>query len=146
MMHIAWSSIEEVPYCPSRSSIKFEGHTGQKITNFESNWAFPDSNFSLNSPMAMKWCIKLEEVPYCLSRSSIKFQGHTGQWIADVDLNLGFWTVTLVSIHRWLWNNAQSLKRHRIGALLFVKVIHQISRSPGTTNHWFWPKLSVSGQ
>ena len=42
MMHKAWSSIEEVPYCFSMSSIKFQGHTGQNITDFDSNWAFPD--------------------------------------------------------------------------------------------------------
>ena len=37
MMHKAWSSIEEVPSCFSRSSIKFQGHTGQKITNIDPN-------------------------------------------------------------------------------------------------------------
>ena len=31
MMHKAWRSIEEVPYFFSRSSIKFHGHTGEKI-------------------------------------------------------------------------------------------------------------------
>ena len=30
-MHKAWRSIEEVPYCFSRSSIKFHSHTGGKI-------------------------------------------------------------------------------------------------------------------
>ena len=30
MMHKAWSSIEEVSYCFSRSSIKFQGNMGQK--------------------------------------------------------------------------------------------------------------------
>ena len=32
----------EVPYCFPRSSIKFQGHTGQNITDFDPNWAFPD--------------------------------------------------------------------------------------------------------
>ena len=41
-MHKAWSSIEEVPYCFPRSSIKSQGHTGQNITDFDQNWAFPD--------------------------------------------------------------------------------------------------------
>ena len=41
-MHKAWHIIEEVPYCISRSSIKFQGHMGQKMANFEPNWAFPD--------------------------------------------------------------------------------------------------------
>ena len=30
MMHIAWSSIEEVPYSFSRSSVKLKGHTAKK--------------------------------------------------------------------------------------------------------------------
>ena len=58
MMHKAWSSIEEVPYCFSRSYIILQGHTAQKIIDVDPNWVFPDS--SLNSPMAMKWCIELE--------------------------------------------------------------------------------------
>ena len=73
MMHKAWSSIEEVPYCFSRSSVKFQGHTALKIVEFDPNWAFPDSNSSLNSPMAMKCCTKLETAK---ERCSIVFQGH----------------------------------------------------------------------
>ena len=90
MMQKAWSSIEEVPYCFSRSSVKFQGHTGQKIADFDPNRAFLDCNSSFNSPMALKWCTKLD--------------------------------VT--------------------GALLFSKVIHQISRSHGLKNRWFWSNLS----
>ena len=59
-MHIAWCCLEEVPYCFSRSSIKFQGHTALKIVQFDPDWAFPDCNSSLNSPMAMKCCTKLE--------------------------------------------------------------------------------------
>ena len=54
MMNKAWSSIQKVPYCFSRSSIKYQGHIGQKIMNFNLNWAFPDCNSSLNSLMALK--------------------------------------------------------------------------------------------
>ena len=46
----------------SRSSDKFQGHTGQKIADFDPNWAFPDGDSSLNSPMALKWCTKLDVV------------------------------------------------------------------------------------
>ena len=42
MLHKAWDSKGEVPYCFPRSSIKFQGHTGQNITDFDPNWAFPD--------------------------------------------------------------------------------------------------------
>ena len=52
--------------------------------------------------------------------------------------------VTPVWIHPWLWNDAQSLKQHRRGALLFFEVIRQISRSHGTKKCRFWPKLNVS--
>ena len=54
MMHKAWSSIEEVPYCFWRSSVKFEGHAALKSVEFDPNWALPDCNSSLNSPMATK--------------------------------------------------------------------------------------------
>ena len=73
MMHKAWSSIEEVPYCFSRSSVKFQGYTALKIVDFDPNWAFPDCNSSLNSPMAMKCCTKLETAK---KRCPIVFQGH----------------------------------------------------------------------
>ena len=52
-------SIEEVPFCFPRLSIKFQGHTGQKIADFDPNWVFPDCNFSFNPPMDLKWCTKL---------------------------------------------------------------------------------------
>ena len=42
MLHKAWNSKGEVPYCFPRSSIKYQGHTGQNITDFDPNWAFPD--------------------------------------------------------------------------------------------------------
>ena len=72
MMHKAWSSIEEVPYCFSRSSVKFQGQTALKIVEFDPKWAFPDCNSSLNSPMAMKCYTKLETAK---ERCPIVFQG-----------------------------------------------------------------------
>ena len=73
MMHKAWSSIVEVPYCFAKSSVKFQRRTALKIVKFDPNWAFPDSNSSLNSPMAMKCCTKLETAK---ERCPIVFQGH----------------------------------------------------------------------
>ena len=73
MVHRAWSSIVEVPYCFSRSYIKFQGHTALKIVEYDPDWAFPDSNSSLNLPMAMKCCTKLETAK---ERCPIVFQGH----------------------------------------------------------------------
>ena len=62
-----------MPYCFSRSYVKFQGHTALKIVEFDPNWAFPDCNSSLNSPMAMKCCTKLETAK---ERCPIVFQGH----------------------------------------------------------------------
>ena len=200
MMHKAWSSIEEVPYCFSRSYVKLQGHMAKKIDDFDPNWAFPDCNSSLNSPgceMIHRAWSSIEEVPYCFSRSYIKLQGHMAlkivdfgpylafpdcisslespmatKWCTKLEVALkrcpivlqghpsnfkvtqlekssnltqigGFRTVTPVWIHRWLRNVAQSLKQQRRDALLFSRVIHQISH--GTKHHWFWPKLGVSG-
>ena len=56
-----------------------------------------------------------------------------------------FRTVTPVWIHIWWWNDAYSLIMLRRGALLFFKVIRQISRSHGSKNRRFWPRLGVSG-
>ena len=62
-----------MPYCFSRSSVKFQDHIALKIVKFYSNWAFPDCNSSLNSTMAMKCCTKLETAK---KRCPIVFQGH----------------------------------------------------------------------
>ena len=56
-----------------------------------------------------------------------------------------FRTVTPVWIHIWWWNDAYSLIMVRRGALLFFKVIRQISRSHGSKNCRIWPRLGVSG-
>ena len=37
MMHKAWFSMEELPYWFSRSSIKFQDHTGWKIDDLNPN-------------------------------------------------------------------------------------------------------------
>ena len=60
IIHIPWCCLGEVPYCFTRSSVKFQGHTALKIIEFEPDWGFLDCNSSLNSPMAMKCCTKLE--------------------------------------------------------------------------------------
>ena len=73
MLHKDWSSIEEVPFCFWRSSVKFQGHTAKKIVDLDLDLAFPDCNSSLNSPMAKKCCKKLETAK---KECPIVFQGH----------------------------------------------------------------------
>ena len=66
--------------------------------------------------------------------------------VTEVNTQLNrFRTVTLVWIHIWWWNDACSLMTLRRGALLFFKVIHQISRSHGSKKRQIWPRLGVSG-
>ena len=50
--------------------------------------------------------------------------------VTEVNTQLSrFRTLTPVWIHIWHWNHAHSWKQHRRGALLFFKVIRQISKS-----------------
>ena len=56
-----------------------------------------------------------------------------------------FRTVTPVWIHIWWWDGAYSLIMLRRGALLFFKVIRQISRSHSSKICLIWPRLGVSG-
>ena len=146
MMHKAWCCLGAVPYSFSRSSVKLQRHTTQKLFNFDPNLAFLDCNSSLNSPMATKWCIKLEVTKKrWFSRSSIKFQGHTGQKIAYFDRNWVFldckfglnspmaikWRIRLEETSNWC---PVVFQDHPLN----FKVTPAINR-------WFWPELSVSG-
>ena len=88
MMHNAWSSIEEVPYCFARSSVKFQGRTALKIVEFDPDWAFPDCNSSLDSPMATKWCTKLEVAE---KRCPIVLQGHPSNFTVTRAEKLTIW-------------------------------------------------------
>ena len=82
-----------------------------------------------------KWC------PYKMSRSEIK-----GQGVKEVTTQLNsLRTVTPVWIHIWWWNDAYSLIMLRRGALLFFRVIRQISRSHVSKNRRIWHRLGVSG-
>ena len=66
--------------------------------------------------------------------------------VTEVNTQLNsFRTVTLVWIHVWWWNDAYSLMMLRRAALLFFKVIRQISRSHGSKKRKIWPRLGVSG-
>ena len=119
-----------------------------------------------NSPkMSVRLSVRLSVTPFWLCshhRIIMKFSGvitndqskvHAkGQGqrskvkVTEVTTQLNrFRTVTPVWIHIWWWNDAYSLMFLRRGALLFFKVIRQISRSHGSKNHRIWPRLGVSG-
>ena len=94
--------------------------------------------------MHQAWC-GIGEVPYCFSKSTVKFQGQTGQKSPILTRIGRFQTVIPVLNHRWLRNNAESLKYHRRDVLLFFKVIRQIPRSHRTQIRRFWPEFGISG-
>ena len=84
--------------------------------------------------------------------AKVKVKGHRSrsqrskQFLAKLGC---FRTVTRLRIHQWQWNDAQSLKWYRRCALLFFKVISQISRSHGKKiadfdPNWVFPDCSWS--
>ena len=149
MMHKAWSSIEEVPYCFSRSYIKLQGHTALKIVVFYPNWAFPDCDSSLESPMATKCCTKLE---VALKRCPIIFSCNHQSVCPSVCLFVRL-SVCLsvcpsvcpshlfdyVTIVVSSWNFQELSPRTRVRSMQKVKVRGQRSRSQTSQ-----PNLTVS--
>ena len=81
------------------------------------------------------------------SKAHAKGQGQRSKVkVTEVTTQLNrFRTVTPVWIHIWWSNDAYSLMLLRRGALLFFKVILQISRSHGSKNCRIWPRLGISG-
>ena len=148
MMHKAWNSVEEVPYCFWRSSVKFQGHTALKIAKFDPDWAFPDCNSSLNSTMATKWCTKLE---VALKRCPIVFSCDQAalQMVFSVCLSVRP-SVRLsvcpshlfdyVPIIGSSWNFQELLPMTNVRSMQKVKVRGQRSRSQRSQ-----PNLTVSG-
>ena len=143
-----WCCLKEVSY-RFQGSVKFQGHTVNKssiLTHIGRFRTVTPFEFTIGCKMIHKVGSSITRFPIVFSRSYVEFQGHMGQKTISILTQIGhFRTVTLFWIHWWLWNDGQSLKQHRRGALLFFKVIHQISRSHGTKNCRYWPELSVSG-
>ena len=148
MMHKAWSSIEEVPYCFSRSSIKFQGHIALEIVEFDSNWAFPDCNSSLNSTMAMKCCTKLETAK---KRCPIVFQGHPSNFKVTRDKHHRFWPKLGVSDYRpvaafkslrFALFNLQRYLKHLKTRVRFHQPFWKIMSDLGNFI-WNWPDLQM---
>ena len=131
MMYKAWSSIEEVPYYFWGSSVKFLGHTAKKIVDFDPNWAFPDCNSSLNSPMGTKWCTKFEVAQ---KRCPIVLQGHPSNFTVTRAEKLTIW------IQFEITRPVADIKSLRFA---LFEVTHQISRSHRLKNWQFqiWVRL-----
>ena len=82
-------------------------------------------------------------------QGKVHAKGQGQRWkvkVTEVTTQLNcFQTVTPVWIHMWWWNDAYSLMMLRRGALLFFKVMSQISRSHASKKWRIWPRLGVSG-
>ena len=137
MIHKAWSSIEEMPYCFARSSVKFQGRTALKIVEFDPDWAFPDCNSSLNSLMGMKCCTKLETAK---KRCPIVFQGHPSNFKVTRDKTSPI--VTQIgrfrTIGRSQLSNPSDLPCFSI-VYFFFSTLQQGCRSQGKINHGIDP-------
>ena len=78
----------------------------------------------------------IEKVPY-ISRHPSNFKVTRAIKSTILTRIERFKTVTPVCFHRWLWNDAQSLKGHGRDVPLFSLVICQIARTPGPKNQRF---------
>ena len=93
MLHKAWNSKEEMPYCFPRSSIKFQGHTGQNVTDFDPNWAFRTIGRSqLSNPSDLPCylrCIIIVADSYLLGCKKINKPLISHFWFCMTDLAQG---------------------------------------------------------
>ena len=152
MMHKAWSNLEKVPYFFQDHPSNFKVTRNKKlliltrIGRFRTVtpvWIHPWlSNDAQSLMQYWRGVLLLSKVIHKISRSHGK-KSPILNWIKR------FRTVTSVWIHRWVWNDAQSLMFYRRCALLFSKVIHLISRSHDKkiTNfdpNWAFPDCNFS--
>ena len=84
-MHKAWHSKEEVPYCFSRSSIKFWGHTRQKNHQFWPELSFSGLQLQFEFTDGFEMMHNVWHSTYWFFWSSIEFQGHTGRKIDNLN-------------------------------------------------------------
>ena len=160
----AWSIIREVLYVFKGHLSSFKVTQAEKFDDIDSNhddiikwkhfpryWPFVwrIHRSAVYSPYKGQWCVALIFsliyawiLGWVNNHEASDLRCHCAHYDIIVII-IPFWTVTPVLIHRWLWNNAQILKWHKRHGVLFIKVIHQISRSHGLRNWWFWPKLNI---
>ena len=146
MMRIAWCCLEEVPYCfQLRPSSSMNGSVRPSVRLSVCLSVCLSHLFDYVPIIVSSWNFQeLLPVTKVTSMQKVKVRGQRSRSQVTTQLNR-FRTVTPVWIHIWWWNDAYSLIVLRRGALLFLKVIRQISRSHGSKNRRIWPRLGVSG-
>ena len=140
-------------YYPERKSCEKSGFLAATKQLYE--WSFPSVCLSVCLSVTPFWLCSHHRIIMKFSgiitndKSDVhaKGQGQRSKVkVTEVNTQLNrFRTVTPVWIHIWWWNDAYSLMMLRRGALLFLKVIRQISRSHGSKKRQIWLRLGVSG-
>ena len=114
MLYKAWNSKGEMPYCFPRSSMKFQGHTGQNITDFDPNWAFLDYR-PVAAFKSLRFAL-LKETPDC----EYIYNRPISQIDALVSYGSGaFWDLWIRSIE--LCSMVRNDKSANVGALIWNK-------------------------
>ena len=122
------------------------GPLGTNFSEMRIDFSFTKTHLKMSSAKWRPFCpgrwVKKKNSWWCSTNNFCMRQYLEGQ--------IGcFRTVTLVWIHQWLRNDAQSLKWHGRGALLCFKVIRQIARSHGSKilecdPNWAFPDCNSS--
>ena len=81
MMPKAWSSIEEVPYCFTRSSVKFLGHTSCKIDDSNPIWVRLLGRSQLSNPSDLPCSFSST---FTMENAFASLQWHDCCWQGDV--------------------------------------------------------------
>ena len=124
MLHKAWNSKGEVPYCFLRSSIKFQGHTGQNITDFDPNWAFPDYR-----PVAAFKSLRFALFNYVSEIPAYPSRCCCHSWNPSETQNLTTFcvSVTFVYVVESFWNFAQTMAVALLWSVQNFKMIEHLN-------------------
>ena len=154
MMHKTWCGVEEVPYCFSRSSIKFQGHTGWKIDNFNIIWVrlLGQTQLSKHSDLPC-----YQDKTHCISKQfSAILLRTTGHWCAIN--NKLCWLISHLANHG-LYSLSRKASYQKISWRLYAVRLHVMHadrialklarnlflsnfRAPRPSNDWWEPDSS----
>ena len=166
MLHKAWRSIEEVPYCFFKVIHQISRSHGSKNRRIWPRLGVSglklQVEFTNGYEMLHKAWSSIEDMMTSSNGNIFRVTGPLcGEFTGPSEVPAQrpvtqsfdvFFDLRLnkrLSKQSWGWwfeTPSWSLWRHcNGGALLFFKVIRQISRSHGSTNRQIWSKLGVSG-
>ena len=144
MIHKGWNGMGDVPVFISRLSIAFQGGARQNISPILTPIEYfrtATHRFTYAYEIWHEAWRGMEGVSPYFSMSPVKFQltlSPAEKWTILTRIQR-FWTITPVSIHRWLQSDAHRFKGHTSGALLFFQVIPQIPMTHGPKIYDFGP-------